>query len=120
MPFACQSQQSRLPVNLISSWPKVGRSSQTKRVIVGFILQQIFAIEGAILLSPMKGRGRGAPMTGSQTLLLNLHQSFATPEGLILLCFWLAAKLTFYETDQCRPWRQERHFSILARNYKEA
>ena len=42
----------RLPVNLISSWPRVGRSPQTKGIIAGFILQQIFVIEGAILLRP--------------------------------------------------------------------
>ena len=35
-------------------------------------------------------------MTGSQALRLNLHQTFATPDGLILLRFCLVAKLTLF------------------------
>jgi hypothetical protein len=46
----------------------------------------------------MKGRGSDGPKTGSQTLRLNLHQTFATPDGLILLGFSLVVRLTVSET----------------------
>ena len=41
------STERRLSVNPISSWTRVGRSPQTRGVIAGLILQQIFAIEFA-------------------------------------------------------------------------
>ncbi len=50
------------------------------------------------MAGPMKGRERDAPMIGDQTLRFNLHQTFATPDGLILLGFGPVAKLTLFAT----------------------
>jgi hypothetical protein len=50
-----------------------------------------------MLAGPMKGRGRDAPVTGSQALAFNLHQTFSTPDGLIPLGLSLVAKLIVFE-----------------------
>lgn len=51
----------RLPVNLVPSWPKIGRSPQREERYCAFILQQIFAIIGDMVRRPNERARKRCP-----------------------------------------------------------
>jgi hypothetical protein len=79
---------------LLTKGQRVGRSRQTKGIIAGFILQQIFAIEGAILLRPDETARKRCPDDRELRFAIEFASDFCNTQWPDSIGFWLVAKLT--------------------------